>query len=509
MEKLTKSLVLSRLDSLDPTGLVTRPLPEKVLQFGEGGFLRGFVDWMIHRMNSVGVFNGRAIVVQPIPQGFVKALAEQDYLYTLLRRGLRNGSPVTESELISSIARGIDPYADFAAFLDCAGNPDLRIIVSNTTEAGIAYRGGENRDDAPPHSFPGKITRFLYERFVRFSGDLSKGFILLPCELIDRNGDTLKKIVLRLAEEWKLGEDFISWLREANVFCNTLVDGIMTGYPKEEIAALSEKAGYEDALYDTGELFRLWVIEAGPAVREEFPLHKMQGTGKDMQIIWTDDMTPYRTRKVRILNGAHTMTVMGAYLAGKNTVGECMEDPDISAWMKNTIDREIIPVLDLPREELEKYAAEVLERFANPYIRHYLLSIALNSAAKFKARVLPTIQEYCAAFGKAPAALAWAMAAFIAFYTGTETRDGALVGRRGDEEYLVQDDADVLEFFRLLCASPDGQSPGAIVRRVLQNLRLWDADLSLLPGFEKAVAAALADIWEKGALAAMKASGGL
>ncbi|MDR1627124.1 MAG: tagaturonate reductase [Spirochaetia bacterium] len=503
METLTKSLVRSRAAVLDPFGILDKPLPEKVLQFGEGGFLRGFADWMIHRMNAAGVFNGRAFVVQPIPQGLADTLKSQDCLYTLLRRGLRDGRPFTASEVISSISGALNPYADFGGFLERAGNPDLRIIISNTTEAGIAYRGGERFSDAPPLSFPGKVTRFLYERYKRFSGDTGKGFIFLPCELIDRNGDKLKTIVFGLAEEWKLGEGFIRWLGDANTFCNTLVDSIMTGYPKEEIARLQEEADCEDALYDTGELFRLWVIEGPDHIKEEFPLHRALGAGTDMHIVWTADMTPYRTRKVRILNGAHTMTVMGAYLAGKNTVGECMADPDIRAWMEGAIRGEIIPVLDLPREELEEFAAGVLERFANPYIQHYLLSIALNSAAKFKARVLPTIKEYCAAFGKAPNALSWAMAAFIAFYRAGEMRGGALVGRRAEGEYLVKDDADVLAFFLGL----EGSGPEERVRRVLQNPRLWDEDLTLLSGFGEAVTRFFTAIQEKGPLPAMKMSG--
>jgi tagaturonate reductase len=466
-------------------------MPERVLQFGEGGFLRGFADWMIHRMNAAGVFGGRVVAVQPIEQGLAGELERQDCLYTLLRRGLSGGKPFTGSEVISSISRALNPYGDFAGFLDCAANPDLRFIISNTTEAGIARREGESFDARPPASFPAKVTRFLFERWKIFGGNRSRGFIFLPCELIDRNGDNLKKIVFELAREWKLGDKFTAWLEEANVFCNTLVDGIMTGYPRDEIEVLQEQAGYEDALYDTGELFRLWVIEGPESVKEEFPLHRALGAGDeagcDMQIVWTRDMTPYRTRKVRILNGAHTMTVMGAYLAGKDTVGECMADPVISAWMKRAIAAEIIPVLDLPKNELEQFADEVLQRFANPYIQHYLLSIALNSAAKFKARVLPTIREYCAAFGKAPRALSWAMAAFIAFYRGTQMREGSLVGRRGGGEYLIKDDADVLEFFRKLWTSADGNDNARAVRSVLSSPRLWDAGLTELPGFERAV----------------------
>jgi tagaturonate reductase len=477
-------------------------MPEKVLQFGEGGFLRGFADWMIHRMNSKGIFNGRAVVVQPIEQGMVPVLAEQDCLYTQHLRGLKNGEVREDREIISSISRGIDPYTDFEGFLACAGNPDLRIIISNTTEAGIAYRGGESLRDAPPASFPGKVTRFLHERFRRFGGDPSKGFIIIPCELIDRNGDNLKRIVLTLTEEWGTEPSFKKWIEDSNIFCNTLVDGIMTGYPKEEIEDLQKKAGYEDRLYNTGELFRLWVIEGPESVKKEFPLHQA-----DLDVVWTKDMGPYRTRKVRILNGAHTMTVLGAYLAGKDTVKECLEDPVISAYMRKGIFEEIIPVLTLERKELESFAEEVLERFANPFIKHYLLSIALNSAAKYKARVLPTVLEYIDKFGKAPEALSWSLAALIAFYRGKEIRDRALIGIRNGEEYPIKDDEDVLLFFRDLWAGPEAGNPEAVCRRVLENRRLWDEDLTARPGLAEAVSRHLAAILDRGPLSSMASRG--
>ena len=499
MERLTKKYLLSQGTRLDPDGVAAKAFPEKVLQFGEGGFLRGFVDWMIHRMNRRGVFCGSVVVVQPIERGTIKDLNEQDGLYTLLMRGLKDGKESETAEVISSISRGVEAYAAFPAFLACARNPELRFIVSNTTEAGIAYRGGETAQDAPPASFPGKVTRFLLERFTWCKGDPTKGFIFLPCELIDRNGDNLKKIVLRLAEEWKLGKDFADWVEKANVFCNTLVDSIMTGYPKEEIEGLQRKAGYEDALYDTGEIFRLWVIEGPAFIKDEFPLHVA-----GMDVVWTEDMTPYRTRKVRILNGAHTMTVLGAYLAGKETVKDCLEDETIRSYLKKGIAEEIIPVLSLPRKELEKFAGEVLERFANPFIKHYLLSIALNSAAKYKARVLPTIQEYVAKFGKAPELLSWSLAALIAFYRGTEIREGALVGKREGKEYLIKDDADVLEIFRDLWQSADAKDPRLVARRVLSCRRFWDEDLTKLAGFEDRVAFHLANILSLGSLEAMK-----
>jgi tagaturonate reductase len=502
MERLNKSFVVTRSSDLDPGKFITRVMPEKVLQFGEGGFLRGFADWMIHRMNAQGIFNGRVVVVQPIEQGTVSVLMEQDCLYTQLLRGLKNGEVREDREVISSISRGINPYADFAAFLGCAGNPDLKIIVSNTTEAGIAYRAGESLRDEPPASFPGKVTRFLYERYRLFGSDMSKGFIIIPCELIDRNGDTLKRIVVTLAEEWGTRPGFQKWIEGANVFCNTLVDGIMTGYPKEEIGDLQVKAGYEDRLYNTGELFRLWVIEGPEIVKKEFPLHEA-----GLDVVWTKDMSPYRTRKVRILNGAHTMTVLGAFLAGKDTVEECLEDPIVSAYMRRGVFDEIIPVLTLERKELESFAEEVLERFANPFIKHYLLSIALNSAAKYKARVLPTILDYIDKFGKAPEALSWSLAALIAFYRGNEIRDKALLGTRNGGEYQIKDDEDVLLFFRDLWSGPEAEDPAAISRRVLSSRRLWDEDLTERPGLQEAVTRHLSAILTQGPLPSMAAAG--
>jgi tagaturonate reductase len=427
-------------------------------------------------------------------------LNEQDGLYTLLRRGLWDGRPFEDREVISSISRGIDPYTDFPAFLAEAAQEDLRFIISNTTEAGIALNEADSVEDSPPASFPGKLTRFLLERFRLFGGRKDRGFIILPCELIDRNGDTLKKIVLTHAEQWEQGPAFAEWISSANIFCNTLVDGIMTGYPKEEIGELEEAAGYRDRLFDTGELFRLWVIEAPPGVKEEFPLHLA-----DMDVVWTEDMSPYRTRKVRILNGAHTMTVLGAYLAGKETVRDCLDDEAVAAYMRKGIFSEIIPVLPMPRAEAESFADAVLERFANPYIRHYLLSIALNSAAKFKARVLPTILDYAEKFGTAPPVLSWSFAALILFYRGTKRRDEALVGLRNGEEYLIRDDSAVLDFFYRVWNGEDPVDPEKIASLVLENTELWDEDLRAVPGLLIAVGTHLAGHLEKGVYASMSA----
>ena len=479
---------------VDPAHL-TRDLPERVLQFGEGNFLRGFVDWMVDRLNREGLFGGRVVVVQPIRNGLVHLLEEQDGLYTLLLRGLQGGKVVEEKEIIGSISRGIDPYTDYDAYLACARQPELRFVVSNTTEAGIACDPSDRPDARPPASFPGKLTAFLHERWRHFGGDEGKGLVMIPCELIERNGDNLRRCVLETARSWELDPAFSTWVERANVFANTLVDRIVTGYPGDEAAAITESLGYEDRLLDTGEVFHAWVIEAPPGVAEELPL-----TRAGLNVTWTDDVNPYRDRKVRILNGAHTMTVLAAYLAGHDTVKECMDDPVVSGYLRAGLHDEIIPTLDLPRADLESFASAVLERFANPFVRHELLSIALNSTSKYRARVLPSLREYRSRKGELPPRLTFALAALIAFYRGTEIRDGALVGHRGAEEYLVRDDAPVLELFRRVWTRHEqDRDVRALVETVLGESSVWGEDLRAMPGLTEAVAAYLAGILERGA----------
>lgn len=477
MKELNKALIASK-------GNTVMELPEKVLQFGEGNFLRGFVDWMLESMNAKGLFNGRAVVVQPIEQGMTDVLNSQEGLYTLYLRGIQNGETVEEKSIISSISRGINPYTEFEEYLKCAENPDLRFIFSNTTEAGIAYNPKDRFDDKPPVSFPGKLTVLLYKRFTAFKGDSSKGFIIIPCELIDRNGDILKKIVLQLASEWNLGRDFINWVENHNYFLSTLVDRIVTGYPKDEVLKLTDELGYKDNLLNTAEIFHLWVIEGDKRFSEELPL-----TQVGLNVIWTDDMTPYRTRKVRILNGAHTMTVLAAYLYGIDTVKECMEHEVIHTFMNKGIYEEIIPTLDLPENELKEFASAVSERFANPFIKHYLLSISLNSTSKFKTRVLPSILEYVHRKGELPKVLTFSMAALLAFYRGTEISESALIGDRGTNKYNICDDMPVLETFSKLWKDFDGSKIATekLVEEVLSKADIWGTDLNNLENFTATV----------------------
>jgi len=495
MKRLNKELISSGFEF--PADLEVgkvKDIPERILQFGEGNFLRAFVDWMVDGINQQGLFNGSVVVVQPIPQGLIPVLNEQDGLYTLILRGLQNGEVVEEKRIVTSISRGIDPYKNWNEFIECAANPDLRFIISNTTEAGIAYVKEEQPVAQCPTSFPAKVTAFLYERFKHFNGASDKGMLIIPCELIDRNGDTLKSIILQYADDWELGDEFKNWIEKNNYFFNTLVDRIVTGYPKEEIEQITEKLGYEDKLVDTGEIFHLWVIEGPREFAEELPFTKA-----GYNVLWTDDMSPYRTRKVRILNGAHTMTVLAAYLYGKDTVRECVEDPVIGAFMKKGIFEEIIPTLDLPEKEKMEFAEAVFERFANPFIKHQLLSIALNSVSKWKVRVLPSLLEYINRNGELPKILTFSLSALLAFYRGTEIKDHVLAGDRKGQFYPIQDNDDIIEFFAAVWKEyQDSRDVRGLVEKVLARTDFWDQDLNEVEGLTEAVSSYLNDIINNG-----------
>ncbi len=378
---------------------------EKVIQFGEGGFLRGFVDYFFYKLSEKGLFDGKIAVVQPIERGMVDLLNEQDGKYNLFLRGIDKGEIVNERMEIDIISRGINPYTEFEEYMKLAENPEMRFIVSNTTEAGIEYLGTEKLSDTPAKSFPAKLTQLLYKRFQLGLN----GFIVLSCELIDNNGKELLKCVEKYAELWELGNDFKAWLTSENHFCSTLVDRIVTGYPRDDIETFEKQIPYKDNLIDTAEIFHLWVIEGN--FEDELPL-KSAG----FNVVWTDDVTPYKKQKVRILNGAHTSLVPYAMLKGIKTVGEAMDNEETLAFVKKCIYDEIIPTLDLPKEQLVSFADSVIERFKNPFVKHQLSSIALNSFDKFKVRVMPSILEYKNRFGEYPETLMKAFDAFCEFY---------------------------------------------------------------------------------------------
>lgn len=454
--------------------------PEKVVQFGEGNFLRAFVDWIIDSMNSRGVFNGSAVVVQPIGHGMVDKLNEQDGLYTLFLQGIENGKAKKTHKIINSISRGISPYSDYNGFMKLAESDDLRFVISNTTEAGIAFEPEDKLSDTPEKSYPGKLTAFLYHRFVHFKGRSDKGLIIIPCELIDRNGDKLKEIILKYTNLWNLGEEFENWLQKDNVFCCSLVDRIVPGYPRDNIKEIQEQLGYEDQLVDVGERFHLWVIEGPKWIEKEFPAGSI-----GLNVKFVDDLTPYRERKVRILNGSHTTMVPVAYLYGIDTVGDAMADDVISSYVYHAAYDEIIPTLNLPEDELKAFAADVFDRFKNPYVKHMLMSIALNSMSKYETRVLPSLLEYKKRTGKLPKRLVFSLAAYIEFYKG----------RRGNENIALNDDPEILECYKNVWKDFDGslRAVNNIVTKVL-GLKVWNMDLNSVEGLNKMVTDYLYDI---------------
>lgn len=420
---------------------------ETVIQFGEGGFLRGFVDYFFQKLKEKDLFDGSVVIVQPIEKGMCEMLEKQGCEYNLFLRGINDGKVVDEHTHIDVISRCVNPYSDNAAYMALAENPDFRFIVSNTTEAGICFEGDNKFEDAPAHSFPGKLTQLLYKRFQQGL----PGFIILSCELIDHNGEELLKCCEQYADLWNLGDDFKAWLKNENDFCSTLVDRIVTGFPRDEHAALCERIGEQDNMMDTAEIFHLWVIQGDH--EDELPLQKA-----GFNVVWTDNVDPYKKRKVRILNGAHTSMVLGARLYGLETVGECLKDEKVSALLKKCIFEEIIPTIG-DTEDNRAFGAAVLERFSNPFIKHLLLSIALNSVSKFKARVLPTILEYKEEKGAYPQGLTFSLAALIAFYRTDEANDGE----------------DIMAFMK-----------DASVADILAKSEYWGQDLSdMLPVVEK------------------------
>jgi len=460
--------------------------PERIIQFGEGNFLRAFVDWQIDLLNEHTDLNSGVVIVRPIASDFPPSLSTQDGLYTTIIRGLNEkGEAVSDARLIRSVNREISAYADYAEFLKLAHNPDMRFVFSNTTEAGISYHAGDKFDDAPAVSYPAKLTRLLFERFTHFNGAADKGWVIIPCELIDYNGEALHELVVRYAQEWALPAAFMTWLNESNAFCSTLVDRIVTGYPRDEATKLEAELGYKDGFLDTAEHFYLFVIQGPKSLASELRLDKLA-----LNVLIVDDIKPYKERKVAILNGAHTALVPVAFQAGIDTVGEAMNDAEICAFVEKAIYEEIIPVLDLPKDELESFASAVTGRFRNPYIKHQLLSIALNGMTKFRTRILPQLLAGQKASGKLPARLTFALAALIAFYRA----------ERNGEAYPVQDDAHWIDRYQQVWAQHRDQqiSTTDLVKSVLSVSDHWEQDLTQVDGLVEQVAADLDAILTQG-----------
>lgn len=482
-------------------GYLLEDAPERVLQFGEGNFLRAFVDYFIDMMNEHAGFNSKVVLVQPIAPGpagsfdLAKVINEQEGLYTLYLRGFENGQKVNDKRVISCVSRCLNSYSDYEALMACADNPDLRFITCNTTEAGITYDPSCQFTETPPSSYPAKLTQFLYRRFQKFGTEAGKGFIILSCELIDNNGKELEKCVLKYAQQWELDPAFTEWIQNENIFCSTLVDRIVTGYPRAEADSINEANGYIDQVLDTGEIFGFWVIEGPQELKKELPFAEA-----GLPVLITDDHKPYKQRKVRILNGAHTSMVLGAYLAGQDIVRDCMHDDVICGYMNKAIYDEIIPTLTLPKDELMDFAHSVTERFKNPFIDHALLSISLNSTSKWKARVMPSFLGYVKKNHTLPKCLTASFAFYIAFYHGIRLEDSGLIGKRTGNEYTIHDDRAILQFYD----AHKNDSNAELAHAVMSNTDFWGQDLTEVPDFEQAVVQILDDINTIGTYEVMK-----
>lgn len=456
--------------------------PEKVLQFGEGNFLRAFADYLVDVMNEKNLFGGSVVICQPIEKGLSAVINEQNGLYTLMLRGRENGESVEKTRIIESVSRCINPYENFDALLSVAKSEDLSVIISNTTEAGISFSADDKFSDAPPASYPAKLTRLLFERFEHFSGSDESKLLILPVELIENNGDALFGCVNKYADLWNLGDDFKNWLKKC-CFSNTLVDRIVTGYPAKEKDSICEKLGYNDNLLDTAEPFFFWALEVPENFREVFPADK-----SGLNAVFCEDISGYKKRKVRILNGSHTASVLGAYLAGYDIVRDMMNDADFDKFIRDTLAGEIIPYIDLPEKELLEFAEAVFQRFNNPFIDHKLLDISLNSVSKFKARCLPSLLD-CVNDGKFPKHLLFSMACLIEFYHAKE---------RNGEMYEVRDDKTVLDFFEKAFEKEN------YAAEIMSNTSFWGVNLCEIDSAEDFVTLCCNTICNAGVKSAME-----
>ena len=494
-----EQLCYETLEKAGYTGYLLKNAPERVLQFGEGNFLRAFADYWFDMANEKAGWNGKCVLVQPIAQGLTQLINRQEGLYTLYLRGRQNGEKVDAKRVVSSVSRCLNPYEkqDYDAMMDVAAGEALEYIVSNTTEAGIVYDPSCRLEDCPPASFPAKLTQVLLHRWRAGR----PGVVVLSCELIDNNGKELLRCVNQYIKQWGLEEGFARWVNGDCTFCSTLVDRIVPGRIRDaaEAARLEDENGYRDALIDVGEVFGVWNIEGPEWLAEKLPF---RAAGLNGPVV--PDVTPYKKRKVRILNGAHTGFVLGAYLAGYDIVRDCMQDDVILGFMNRMLHEEVIPTLPLDRQDLEAFAAAVQDRFNNPFINHELMSITLNSTSKWRARNMPSLLEYAQTAGKLPPCLAMSFAAYIAFYSSdiqALTEQGLVCRRPKGNEYTVSDDRWVLEFYY----SRRGVSDETLVHDVMTNEKMWGQDLTLVPGFEQAAAENLRRIRTEGARAAFAA----
>lgn len=467
--------------------------PERVIQFGEGNFLRAFCDWIIQRMNDELDFNSSIAVVQPIAQGLADLINSQDGLYHLILEGVKDGEAVRDKQLIDCITRCINPYSEYAAYEKLFLSPDLRFVLSNTTEAGIQWAEGETLDMQPQPSFPGKMTALLYQRYKKYDGAADKGLIIICCELIEDNADRLMELVLKHADNWGLEAGFIAWLEKSCAFCSTLVDRIVPGFPKDNIDEIQAELGFEDQLVVVGEHYHNWVVKAPDWVAAEFPADQ---AGLNVSFVDEAKQREIRDQKVRILNGSHTGTMAAAYLSGFDTVREAMEDKDVGQFVQDMVSKEIVPNIPGDQDYLQQFASKILERFYNPFIRHEWLTISLNSMSKWETRVLPSLLDALENTGKIPERITLSLAALIAFYRG----------KRGNETYTCKDNADILQLYTTVWNDYDKGtiSVGELVHTVLAYETNWKRDLNEINGLTDAITSKLSSILENGMLETLK-----
>lgn len=495
MRKLNRSL----LPTLRAQGVETGPereYPVKAMQFGEGNFLRAFIDWMIDESNAAGKFNGMVQLVQPLPQGTADLINEQDGLYTLILRGMENGRAAERRRVVSCVKGCLKTATEWNKVVECACLPTLEVVFSNTTEAGIEYLPEPYTPGEAQNTFPAKVASLLFERFKAGR----KGLVFVPCELIDKNGKKLRECILKYAAAWKFGDGFVSYVENDCAFLNTLVDRIVAGYPRGEAAALCDQFGYEDKLIDCGELFHLFVIEGDEKYRAVIPFAEA-----GLNLVWTADQTPYRSRKVRFLNGGHTSSVLAAYLAGFDFVDKMTADPLFGKYLRAALFEEVFPTVKLPDAEKRAFAESIIDRFLNPFANHQLISISLNSISKWQVRVLPSLLDYRQSTGKLPKVLTFSLAALLAFYRGNETADGKWEGKREKGVYPISDDADKIKFINDGYRTFDAEGDCAkFVRNILARTDFWGQDLNAVPGLSAAVAADLRAIRSNSVSAAVK-----
>jgi len=455
--------------------------PIKILQFGEGNFLRAFVDWMIQKANTKIGFNGGVVVVQPLEHGMVDQLNKQDNMYHVILEGFKNGQAIRETELVDCIQDAVNPYTDYETYKATYLNPELEFVISNTTEAGIVRVENEDIYLSPPASFPGKVCQLLYQRYKFFNGAHDKGLTFFCCELIDKNGSLLREIVLELAEANNLESDFINWIRNSCNFCNTLVDRIVTGFPKDTINTIQREIGYEDNFVVVGEYFHLWAIEAPSKIRQEFPLDKA-----NLNVVWLDDMTEFREKKVRILNGSHTALVAVGLLGGYSTVRDAFNDARLSNFILKMLHDEVIPNISGDEIALKQFSEEILERFYNPYIKHYLTDISLNTISKWMARNYPSLIDYQKHWLDVPDRLCFSLAALLILY-------------RGDYNGLFFDIKDKQEHKALIDNEwKSGKDIDIVVINILSNSSIWGLNLCKIPGLSSKVALHVNTILQEG-----------